>query len=615
MRKLGALVLCVVAGSAPAWGKGDKPAKGDDDEEAADDESSSSDEEEEAPDEDAAEKPKKGKSDTAPEGEEASEQADDFKKQDLTGHADVEGGKKENVFEKDRFFVDKLDTDKTEKGTLVQGSLTSTSFGYRESGGTIAPNDAGVPSASQFTRLFTDLRLQTDFRHIAGGRWEARVDVRGRFVADPGNTTPGYTPPNNSSSQSGFLGENELEVRELWIIRSGKRSDLFFGRQFVPDLAGVKFDGLRIDYASSEKITFLGFGGLYPIRGSRSITTDYEPLLSNPDPDDGTRASAGRFTGAGGFGLAYRTQNAYGAVGGVALVPLQSEAPRIFGTATGYWRAGPKVDFYHFLVLDVVGSNAVNAGLTNLSAGANFKPDQRLRATLSVNRVDTETLNVQAQAFLADPEKNINIIQNEAFLIRVAQNQARASLSAGLGSLQRFEITVASAFRYRGEITLTAPVDMAPQTVTLPPGKSVEVYGGITDRRSIADLRIGVDGAKIFKVGGDAYQRTQSTSFRGFLARELAEGRGEWEAEVAYATTEDDKAGAICLDVVSCYGAAKSSTISLGGQAFYRLNRDWFGMAGLFVNRQNIKSFQSTMVMEDPPITGLSGFLRIAYRF
>ena len=34
------------------------------------------------------------------------------------------------AFEKDRFFVDKSDTDKTEKGTLVQGSLTSTSFGY-----------------------------------------------------------------------------------------------------------------------------------------------------------------------------------------------------------------------------------------------------------------------------------------------------------------------------------------------------------------------------------------------------------------------------------------------------------------------------------------------------
>src|SRR6185295_1310891 len=35
----------------------------------------------------------------------------DFKKQDLTGH-DLGTTKKENVFERDRFFVDKTDTDK-----------------------------------------------------------------------------------------------------------------------------------------------------------------------------------------------------------------------------------------------------------------------------------------------------------------------------------------------------------------------------------------------------------------------------------------------------------------------------------------------------------------------
>jgi len=257
-----------------------------------------------------------------------------LQKQDLSGH-DLGTNKKANVFERDRFFVDKTDTSKTENGTLIQGSLTSTSFGYHESGGTIAPAAAGVPSASQFNRLFTDLRLQTDFRHIGAGKWDARIDVRGRIVNDPGIVTTGFTPGTNSTSQSGFLGQNELELKEVWLLRNGLRSDLFFGRQFIPDLGGLRIDGLRVDYASSTKFTLLGFGGLYPIRGSRSITTDYSALKSNPAAD-GTRSTAGNFTGAAGFGAAYRTLDAYGSFGGVALVPLSSESPRVYGTATNY---------------------------------------------------------------------------------------------------------------------------------------------------------------------------------------------------------------------------------------------------------------------------------------
>jgi hypothetical protein len=283
---------------------------------------------------------------------------DAFVKQDLTGH-DLSGTAKSNAFEKDRFFVDKVDSDKTKNKTLIQGNLTSTTFAYRESGGNVpevngTQVDANTPSASQFARIFTDLRLQTDFRHIAGSKGDARIDVRARAVADPGSITSAYTPATNSTSQSGLLGQNELEIRELWIMRGGKQSDLIIGRQFVPDLAGIKFDGLRVDYASSPKFTLLGFGGLYPIRGSRSITTDYQPLVSPNFDAAGNRADAGKFTGAGGFGAAYRTPTSYGAFGGVALVPFAAESPRIFGTSTGYYRPNPKVDVYHFGVIDAV---------------------------------------------------------------------------------------------------------------------------------------------------------------------------------------------------------------------------------------------------------------------
>jgi len=542
-------------------------------------------------------------------------------KQDLNGH-DLGTTKRENQFERDRFFVDKTDTSKTEKGTLIQGSLTSTSFAYHESGGTLAGpagvmNAQPVPSASQFDRLFTDLRLQTDFRHIGASRWDGRVDVRGRVVNDPGVQTTGFTPGTNSTVQSGFLGKQELEVKELWLVRNGVRSDVFFGRQFVPDLGGVKIDGLRVDYASSAKFTLLGFGGLYPIRGSRSITSDYTVLQSSP-ANDGTRTEAGRFTGAGGFGAAYRTLDAYGSFGGVALAPLSSESPRIFGTSSGYWRYGTKLDLYHFVVLDLLGSNAVNAGLTNLSLGLNWKPDQRLRGTLSFNRVDTETLNVQAQAFLSNPDAGFNAVQNEAYLQRIATNQGRASLSAGLGELQRFEITAAVAYRYRGEVTLTAPPQAngnAPQNTKLPAAQAAEVYGAITDRHSIAGLRLGVDGSRSFGVGSSTYQRTSSLSLRASAAHDLNNGQGEWEAEVAYSSSKDDSAGKVCGDIVTCSGAAQSTIVSVGGNVYYRLNRDWFGVGSVFVNQTSITHVDMTGSVDDPAVIGLTGFVRVAYRF
>lgn len=541
----------------------------------------------------------------------------ELQKQDLNGH-DLGTGKRENSFERDRFFVDKVDTAKSETGTLIQGSLTSTTFGYHETGGTLVPAVAGgepVPSNSPFNRLYTDLRLQTDFRHISAGRWDGRIDVRGRMVSDPGSTTgSGFVPATNSTAQSGLLGKNELEIKELWLVRNGARSDVFLGRQFIPDLGGLKIDGLRIDYASSPKFTLLGFGGLYPIRGSRSIDSDYQPLLAQPGPD-GMRASAGRFTGAAGLGAAYRTLDAYGSLGGVALVPLSSEDPRIYATSTGYWRYGAKLVFYHLAIVDVVGSNAVNTGLTNLSLGVNYKPDQRLRWTLSFNRVDTETLNVQAQAFLANPDPGANLVQNEAYLQRIATNQARTSLSAGLGELQRFELTAAFAYRYRGEVVLTSPAAATPVTTTLPAAQSVEVYGSITDRRSIADLRLGLDASRVFGVGSSTFQRTASTTVRASAAHELGNGHGEWDLEAAFTNTADDNAGKACTDITTCFGAANANIYSFGGNLYYRLNRDWFALASAFVNLTSITHVDVAASTADPMVTGLTGFFRLSYRF
>ena len=85
--------------------------------------------------------------------------------------------------------------------------------------------------------------------------------------------------------------------------------------------------------------------------------------------------------------------------------------------------------------------------------------------------------------------------------------------------------------------------------------------------------------------------------------------------EVSYATTKDKSAGITCADLTTCYGASTGSILSLGGNLYYRINHDWFGLVSLFLSRQGIVHTDGMTQTTDPTITGLTGFFRIAYRF
>jgi hypothetical protein len=612
MKRVLAIVLALATAAPAAWAQEDEEEEDSGDDEGGDEEG----EDEEGGEEEEEE------AEPAASDEEEEDVTDEAlpPKQNLTGH-DMGTNKRTNEFERDRFFVDKVDTEKTEDGTLIQGSIASSSFLYAERGGAYSdpvPADmlpAPLGDNVGPTRLFTELRLQTDFRHIKASRWDARIDTRARFVTTPENVST-ITPTNQI--QSGLNGTNELELRELWLIRSGKRSDVFIGRQFVPDLGGVKFDGLRIDYAKSAKLTFIGFGGLYPVRGSRSLTTDY-PQLKTADG-----AAAGRFVGTAGFGGAYRTINTYGAIGGVTMIPLsRKETARLYLTSQGYLRSGSKLDFYHFALVDVLGSAATestaNIQFTNLSAGLNFKPNPRLRMTASAHRVDTETLNVQAGVFL-DPLDTSGtgnqIVQNDAYIIRIATDTVRGGVSAALGKQQRFEVSTAFTLRRRPALQLRSPDGQL--RADLPAAQSVEVWGSFVDRRSIKSTRIGVDGGQTFKVGDLSYQRSEIFNVRMFVNRLIQEGRGEWEGEVSYSQIKDSVLGTmlgcamIPLRVDDCYGTSNNTVISAGGQLFYRIKQDWFGIGTLHLMRiSNLRSDQ----VPDPTVTAITGFIRIAKRF
>ena len=626
MRRL-SIVMFAIAGlaaaSAPVRAAGDD----EEDEDARDDEDRGDEDRDRDRDQkdegDEAERRDDGGGDSGEGGDEGGgggevEEKETFERGEDNFRPGGGGDTSKNSFLQGRFFIDKVDTEKTQGSTLVQGSLTSSNFYYLERGAELGGTAGmvGVKTSSPYARMFTDLRAQLDAMHIGGSRWDFRLDGRTRFVNNPGsNSIQG--DDFGTRVQSGLSGRNEYELRELWLVRGGERADIFFGRQYIQDLGAIKIDGLRLDYASSSQLTLLGFAGAYPNRVSRSIGFDY---LEGKD-ESGNRI--GRVIPfAGGAGAAYRTEHTYGSFGGVTIVPFKGgEQPRVYLTSNGYWRRGSTIDLYHFVIFDVYGSAGV--ALTNLSLGANFKPAQRIRANLAVHRVDTETLTTVAQSFLNDPDPAApTLIRNDVRVYRIAADQARGGLSVALGKLQQLEVSTSLAYRRRPEVHLYDQDDNSTAgDQFLSASQSVEVLFQLLHRNLFRGLRVGIDGSRVFGVGGGAaYARSASFTGRLFMAREFADGRAEWEAEGAYTTATDKNADITCApgsSVDTCYGSSHLKLYEVGGVVYYRLRRDLFGVAMLNLGTYSLtaKDPNTGMVVDDPALITVAGYLRLAYRF
>lgn len=516
--------------------------------------------------------------------------------------------------EEDRFFIDKED-DKEEE-TLWQGSLTSTTFFFRESGGAgtaLIAGGAAPDNASKFSRLFTELRTQLDGRHLRGGRWDLRVDGRVRMVKDPFAANHPLSDENNI--QSGQFGDNEYEIKEMYLVRGGKRTDLFLGRQIIGDLAAIKIDGLRFDHAKNARWTYLGFLGAYPLRGSRSIATDY-PRGAGPMGQPAARVTPV----AGGFGAAYRTSRTYGALGGVAIVPTRKDAgtgtyekPRVFVTSNGYARRSPRLDLYHYIVVDLTG--AAGFALTNLTAGVQWKPARRLRTNLSVNRVDTEALNQQVRDQLENVEPLEGVVINNNTVQRVASDSVRATVSGSFGKINRFEVTTGLSARRRPEVVLEAGLT----DQTLPAAQAVDLLLQAVDRRFYGGVRLDLSLIRGVGVGSASYARSTSQIIRLGGTKELKGGKAELQADVAYISTADDNAGATCLpgDVDTCYGSANTSALQATAVYYQRIKKDWFltGSAGLGTQKITVTNPGTMTGTPQSSMLNTTLFGRIGYRF
>ena len=513
---------------------------------------------------------------------------------------------RDNSFEENRFFIGKVDTDDTEDRTLWAGSLTSSSFLYRESGGALPGADgmAGVTSNSPFSRMFTDLRTQLDGKHIAGGRWDLRLDGRGRLVNNPEEALANASSSGGTRVQSGALGRPEAELRELYLVRRGESVDFYLGRQFSNELA-IKIDGIRIDIAKSKKWSILGLAGLYPARGSRSLGTDY------PRGRDADGARTGRVLPiAAGAGLGYRVTRGWGAVGAVGIVPFD-ESPRIYLTGSGYLRITPKADLFHLGVIDVV--SEAGAALTNLSVGTNYRVTPRVRLNAAVHHVDTETLGLTAQAFLAEPT-TFGVVRNDTEIRRISSSQLRGGGSLALGRRMQVELSTFAALRRRPEISVD---DGNGNVQTIGAAQGYEVGASATHRNLFRGVRVFFDISRAAGVGSIAYARNQSLALRLGASREFARGRGQWDLEFGRLTSKDDTAGTVCTsaDINQCFGASDLSVNELSGNLYFRLKANLFLFGTASVASMSNTSTKSGMAVADPSITSVTLFARAAVRF
>ncbi|MCG8420259.1 MAG: hypothetical protein MJE77_20195 [Proteobacteria bacterium] len=525
----------------------------------------------------------------------------------------------------DRFFSDKVGEAEAEgekpQETLLQGSVTSSTFFYRETG-SAAADGVIAENSSPADRLYTDLRGQIDAKHISGSNWDVRLDSRVRLANScdlrSGDNAALY---GDCQTQTGLYGDNEYDLRELYVKRTGESFDIQVGRQYVLELAAVKIDGVRAQYQTSEKLSFLGFAGLYPARGSRSIDEDY------PKQTIGMVEGDRVIPVAGGVGTAYRYQRLYGAVGAVGIVPMSEEMTgsneklRIFLTSNGYWRQSRKLDLYHFAVFDLQGSGGT--GLTNLSLGGSYRPSSSLRVSAAINHVDTETLNVIAQNRLETPGMNVGLIQNNVAVSRIASTSVRVGVSASLRD-ERFEVSVSGRVRRRPDIVLTPTA--GGDNIVLDSSQATEIMLSAVDRRSFKDFRFGASvlqvlGIELPGLGKDIFQHSESTYIRLYGSREFRRGLGLYEFDLSYLASKDNNSGEGCLNgsgsalIPACYGSTKVGTIGLGGTAFYRIKTDWMLMGTASLARQGFSTSQNNMTTSQPANLLLSAFARVAYRF
>ncbi|MBT8493166.1 MAG: hypothetical protein KJO07_08915, partial [Deltaproteobacteria bacterium] len=274
-----------------------------------------------------------------------------------------------------------------------------------------------------------------------------------------------------------------------------------------------------------------------------------------------------------------------------------------------------------FAIIDATGADGT--ALTNLTLGLNWNPSPVLRVNAQGTRIDTETLNVQAQTRLETPSpagQEVAAPINNIQVARLAQEEARLAVS-GSFLQRRFEVYAIGTLRRRPEVVL--PYEDGSMDIILPSAQAADLSIGVIDRRSFKDARIGLSYLRAFGVGEQNVNRSEFQVVNLNAQKDLREGLSSVEARLTYVSSSDDDTDMQCagisgapLDPLSCYGTSTASTLTLGLMGTYRIKRDWLGIVSTNIGTQSITVENVDQERLDlPRILTLSAFLRLAYRF
>ena len=250
-----------------------------------------------------------------------------------------------------------------------------------------------------------------------------------------------------------FTGQNQYDLRELWPIRNGERTDVSIGRQFILDLAAVKIDGLRVDYAGPQQAARSSVSGACTVARLALGPTDYVDAQEGPRhvPAGGSSARPGSAARTGRSAATARSA-------GSRSSPSAAESAAHFRTANGYWREGPKLDLYHFAIIDLIGNVVRRAGHARLLGRREHKPTTACgspRATIGSTPI--RSTSRPTRTCRSRPDTNVSVVQNEVLHPSGSstneaawQHLGRPRAAAALLSL------TAVTFRYRPDVALIA---------------------------------------------------------------------------------------------------------------------------------------------------------------
>ncbi len=486
--------------------------------------------------------------------------------------------------------------------TTYTGRVFISGMYYAESA---SATPAGSQDAAPGKLLYTDIRGFLKADHIQGGKWQGVGDLRLRVASNGAQEFPMMqTGMAAGSTARGWLGGNEYQLREGYVLRRGDKVDLALGRQVLLDVDAIRIDGLRAVYRKSDAWELGAFAGLYPNPFSRTIDDDYKPA-------DANKRTITEMPVAGGAWAGYRYNRVYGALGLAAVdyrdkpdPAIPADPLRTFVSSQGYFRVKTGVDVFHYGVLDLTGP--AKQQLMNLQVGLHWRAKPRVLIEAGVSRMSTYAIAIYVRDILqpigATPPPAGSIVNN-LVLARMGADEAR--VGATYNMIEK-RVDVWGTLRYRKRDALDN-ANLPAVIAALPPESMYDVSAGIRQKKSLGGWTLSATGDLISGLHTDTYWITAGGQ-RTFLKDKL-----DVELDVMYVSYKD-----VCPAAATdptCGGNIQGTTIRPGGSIVYLRDKHWVIIGDYRLTLNSAKAVNAGVSSPRPDITGHSLFVRAQYSF